>query len=153
MLVQHQPDTELHCTMSCLLWQSRDYGHLQAVKTISLLFAAGWWLVENADKQIAWFPASYLEEIDVHKDIQNAFCSDKEGKSAAGSLGPHILPSKHKDGGIFPSRQTQPLPLFAGSLYFVVRAYKSQKADELSLNNGVVVEVVRKSEDGWWLIR
>uniref|UniRef100_A0A672UEL9 NADPH oxidase organizer 1 n=1 Tax=Strigops habroptila TaxID=2489341 RepID=A0A672UEL9_STRHB len=46
----------------------------------------GWWLVENADKQIAWFPASYLEEIDVHKDIQNAFCSDEEGKSAAGSL-------------------------------------------------------------------
>uniref|UniRef100_A0A8B9FYH7 NADPH oxidase organizer 1 n=1 Tax=Amazona collaria TaxID=241587 RepID=A0A8B9FYH7_9PSIT len=85
----------------------RDYGHLQAVKTLSLLFAAGWWLVENADKQIAWFPASYLEEID----------------SAASSL------------------------------YFVVRAYESQKADELSLNNGVVVEVVRKSEDGWWLIR
>uniref|UniRef100_A0A8B9FUH6 NADPH oxidase organizer 1 n=1 Tax=Amazona collaria TaxID=241587 RepID=A0A8B9FUH6_9PSIT len=115
------PGTELLCTMSCLLGQSRDYGHLQAVKTLSLLFAAGWWLVENADKQIAWFPASYLEEID--------------------------------DGGIFPSRQTQPVPLSAGSLYFVVRAYESQKADELSLNNGVVVEVVRKSEDGWWLIR
>ncbi|KFZ59166.1 NADPH oxidase organizer 1, partial [Antrostomus carolinensis] len=78
----------------------------------------GWWLVENADKQIAWFPASYLEEIDVHKDIQNALSSNEEG-----------------------------------SLYFVVRAYESQKADELSLNNGVVVEVVRKSDDGWWLIR
>ncbi|NXL29937.1 NOXO1 oxidase, partial [Glaucidium brasilianum] len=78
----------------------------------------GWWLVENADKQIAWFPASYLEEIDVHKDIQSALSSDKEG-----------------------------------NLYFVARAYESQKADELSLNNGVVVEVVRKSNDGWWLIR
>ncbi|KAF1539677.1 NADPH oxidase organizer 1, partial [Eudyptula minor] len=78
----------------------------------------GWWLVENADKQIAWFPASYLEDIDVHKDIQNALSSKEEG-----------------------------------NLYFVVRAYESQKADELSLNNGVVVEVVRKSDDGWWLIR
>ncbi|NXC74659.1 NOXO1 oxidase, partial [Anhinga anhinga] len=78
----------------------------------------GWWLVENADKQIAWFPASYLEEVDVHEDIQNALSSNEEG-----------------------------------SLYFVVRAYESQKADELSLNNGVVVEVVRKSDDGWWLIR
>ncbi|KGL85996.1 NADPH oxidase organizer 1, partial [Charadrius vociferus] len=78
----------------------------------------GWWLVENADKQIAWFPASYLEDIDAHKDIQNAFSSNEEG-----------------------------------SLYFVVRAYESQKADELSLNNGVVVEVVKKSDDGWWLIR
>ncbi|XP_025951008.2 NADPH oxidase organizer 1 [Dromaius novaehollandiae] len=78
----------------------------------------GWWLVENADKQIAWFPAPYLEEIDVHKDIQNALSSKEEG-----------------------------------SLYFAVRAYESQKADELSLNNGVIVEVVRKSDDGWWLTR
>ncbi|NXT58598.1 NOXO1 oxidase, partial [Pluvianellus socialis] len=78
----------------------------------------GWWLVENADKQIAWFPASYLEEIDVHKDIQNALSSNEEG-----------------------------------NLYFVVRTYESQKADELSLNNGVVVEVVKKSDNGWWLIR
>lgn len=46
------------------------------------------------------------------------------------------------------------LPLIsAGSLYFVVRPYESQKADELSLNNGIVVEVVRKSDNGWWLIR
>ncbi|XP_062444618.1 NADPH oxidase organizer 1 [Rhea pennata] len=78
----------------------------------------GWWLVENADKQIAWFPAPYLEEIDIHKDIQNTFSSNEEG-----------------------------------SLYFAVQAYESQKADELSLNNGVIVEVVRKSDDGWWLTR
>ncbi|XP_008946121.1 PREDICTED: NADPH oxidase organizer 1 [Merops nubicus] len=38
----------------------------------------GWWLVENADKQIAWFPASYLEEIDIHRDIQNALSSNEE---------------------------------------------------------------------------
>lgn len=49
--------------------------------------------------------------------------------------------------------KTDLLFLSAGSLYFVVQAYESQKADELSLNNGVVVEVVRKSDDGWWLIR
>ncbi|NWI88316.1 NOXO1 oxidase, partial [Pitta sordida] len=78
----------------------------------------GWWLVENADKQIAWFPASYLEELDVHEDVQNAFSSNEEG-----------------------------------SLYFVVQAYEAQKADELSLNSGVVVEVLRRSDNGWWLIR
>ncbi|KAK2533610.1 Noxo1 [Columba guinea] len=88
------------------------------LKPFYFLFAAGWWLVENADKQIAWFPASYLEEIDIHRDIQNALSSNEEG-----------------------------------SLFFVVRAYEAQKADELSLNNGVVVEVVRKSDNGWWLIR
>lgn len=47
--------------------------------------------------------------------------------------------------------QTSLLP--PGSLYFVMRAYESQKADELSLNKGVVVEVVRRSDNGWWLIR
>ncbi|NXG23985.1 NOXO1 oxidase, partial [Grallaria varia] len=78
----------------------------------------GWWLVENADKQIAWFPASYLEELDIHEDIQTAFSSNEEG-----------------------------------SLYFVVQAYEAQKADELSLHCGVVVEVLRTSDNGWWLIR
>ncbi|XP_005523268.1 PREDICTED: NADPH oxidase organizer 1 [Pseudopodoces humilis] len=78
----------------------------------------GWWLVENADKQIAWFPASYLEELDACEDIQNDFSSDEEG-----------------------------------SLYFVVQAYEAQNADELSLNQGVVVEVLRRSHNGWWLIR
>ncbi|NXO07766.1 NOXO1 oxidase, partial [Oriolus oriolus] len=78
----------------------------------------GWWLVENADKQIAWFPASYLEELDACEDIENAFSSNEEG-----------------------------------SLYFVAQAYEAQKADELSLNQGVVVEVVRRSHNGWWLIR
>uniref|UniRef100_A0A8C3NNG7 SH3 domain-containing protein n=1 Tax=Cyanoderma ruficeps TaxID=181631 RepID=A0A8C3NNG7_9PASS len=65
----------------------------------------GWWLVENADKQIAWFPASYLEELDACEDMQNAF----------------------------------------SSLYFVAQAYEAQNADELSLNQGVVVEVLRRS--------
>ncbi|NXN77954.1 NOXO1 oxidase, partial [Bombycilla garrulus] len=78
----------------------------------------GWWLVENADKQIAWFPASYLEELDACEDIQNSFSSNEEG-----------------------------------SLYFVVQAYEAQKADELSLHQGVVVEVLRRSHNGWWLIR
>lgn len=65
----------------------RDYGYLSTFRLLNpffsfLLFAAGWWLVENADKQIAWFPASYLEEIDIYKDIQNALSSNNEGKSA-----------------------------------------------------------------------
>lgn len=33
--------------------------------------------MENADKQIAWFPASYLEQISAHKDIQNVESSDE----------------------------------------------------------------------------
>ncbi|KFQ36966.1 NADPH oxidase organizer 1, partial [Merops nubicus] len=47
----------------------------------------GWWLVENADKQIAWFPASYLEEIDIHRDIQNALSSNEEAQEGRGAVG------------------------------------------------------------------
>ncbi|NXD13887.1 NOXO1 oxidase, partial [Nothocercus nigrocapillus] len=78
----------------------------------------GWWLVENADKQIAWFPAPYLQQLDIHGESESASSSQEEG-----------------------------------CLYFAARAYESQEADELSLNNGVIVEVVRKSQDGWWLSR
>ncbi|NWJ00058.1 NOXO1 oxidase, partial [Crypturellus undulatus] len=79
---------------------------------------SGWWLVENADKQIAWFPAPYLQELELRGDSQSA-----------------------------PSAQEE------GCLYFASRAYESQEEDELSLHNGVIVEVVRKSQDGWWLSR
>ncbi|XP_034640039.1 NADPH oxidase organizer 1 [Trachemys scripta elegans] len=77
----------------------------------------GWWLVENKDQQIAWFPAPYLEERGTGEENLNARELDEEG-----------------------------------TLYYAVRAYKSQKADELSLNVGVVVEVLEKSDNGWWLI-
>uniref|UniRef100_A0A452J086 PX domain-containing protein n=1 Tax=Gopherus agassizii TaxID=38772 RepID=A0A452J086_9SAUR len=78
----------------------------------------GWWLVENKDQQIAWFPAPYLE---------------------ARALS--YLQSRN-----------DPFLFLPGTLYYTVRAYKSQKADELSLNVGVVVEVLEKSDNGWWLI-
>ncbi|XP_044834554.1 NADPH oxidase organizer 1 isoform X2 [Mauremys mutica] len=77
----------------------------------------GWWLVENKDQQIAWFPAPYLEARVTGEESLNARELDE-----------------------------------AGTLYYAVRAYKSQKADELSLNVGVVVEVLEKSDNGWWLI-
>lgn len=54
---------------------------------------------------------------------------------------------------LFLHKTTQPSLRPPGSLYFVMRAYEAQKADELSLNKGVVVEVVRRSDNGWWLIR
>lgn len=29
---------------------------------------SGWWLVENEDKKMAWFPAPYLEKLDEDED-------------------------------------------------------------------------------------
>lgn len=48
--------------------------------------------------------------------------------------------------------RNDPFLFLPGTLYYAVRAYESQKADELSLNVGVVVEVLEKSDNGWWLI-
>lgn len=40
-----------------------------------------------------------------------------------------------------------------GALYCAVRSYSTKKHDEVSVPIGSVVEVLRKSDDGWWLIR
>ncbi|XP_070782998.1 NADPH oxidase organizer 1b [Enoplosus armatus] len=77
---------------------------------------AGWWLVENEDKRLAWFPAPFLELWD-----------GEEENDAGFQLG--------------------------GALYCAVRSYSTKKADEVSVPIGSVVEVLRKSDDGWWLIR
>ncbi|XP_077357727.1 NADPH oxidase organizer 1b [Festucalex cinctus] len=74
---------------------------------------AGWWLVENEDKCIAWFPAPYLE--------------------------------KEEDDDMGARRE--------GALYCAVRNYITKKADEVSVPIGSVVEVLRMSDDGWWLTR
>ncbi|XP_033466869.2 NADPH oxidase organizer 1-like [Epinephelus lanceolatus] len=78
---------------------------------------AGWWLVENENKRLAWFPAPYLELWDTEDD---------DG-----------------DDGF----------QLAGALYCAVRSYNTKKDDEVSVPIGSVVEVLRKSDDGWWFIR
>lgn len=77
---------------------------------------AGWWLVENEDKRLAWFPAPYLELMEGEDDEDAGF------------------------------------PL-GGALYCAVRSYSTKKEDEVSVAIGSVVEVLRKSDNGWWLIR
>ncbi|XP_061611461.1 neutrophil cytosol factor 1-like isoform X2 [Phyllopteryx taeniolatus] len=74
---------------------------------------AGWWLVENEDKCIAWFPAPYLEK---EKDDERVFQQE-------------------------------------GALCCAVRNYFTKKADEVSVPIGSVVEVLRMTDDGWWLTR
>lgn len=79
---------------------------------------AGWWLVENEDKRLAWFPAPYLELSEGDDD------DDDEDELQ-----------------------------LRGALYCAVRSYTSKKVDEISVPIGSVVEVLRKSDNGWWLIR
>ncbi|KAG8433330.1 hypothetical protein GDO86_017567 [Hymenochirus boettgeri] len=78
--------------------------------------STGWWLVENEDRQIAWFPAPYL------KHYQN---TEEEDHT--------ILQCK-------------------GMFCVVIKTYEAQNSDELSVSIGGVVEVLQKSNHGWWLI-
>ncbi|XP_059893004.1 NADPH oxidase organizer 1-like [Gadus macrocephalus] len=86
---------------------------------------AGWWLVENQHKRLAWFPAPYLQmfkedsndDDDDHNDLEEALL---EGGAA---------------------------------LYLAVRTFTGQKADEVSVPIGAVVSVLRMTKDGWWLVR
>lgn len=79
---------------------------------------AGWWLVENEDKQMAWFPAPYLEK---------EYDDDDDEDDVGG------------DG--------------RGTMCTVIKNYTATKDDEISVNIGTVVEVLQKSDNGWWLIR
>ncbi|KAM5151810.1 LOW QUALITY PROTEIN: uncharacterized protein ACMZJ9_010065 [Mantella aurantiaca] len=78
--------------------------------------SSGWWLVENEDRQIAWFPAPYLQEERSHEaDDHTKECQEK------------------------------------GILCVVTKGYEAQDSDEITVMVGVVVEVLRKSDNGWWL--
>ncbi|KAM8843875.1 NADPH oxidase organizer 1a [Spinachia spinachia] len=82
---------------------------------------AGWWLVENEDKRMAWFPAPYLEKLEEEDDEGDE--DDTEESSERGLL------------------------------CTAVKTYKATKDDEISVAIGSVVEVLQKSDNGWWLIR
>ncbi|XP_012669910.2 NADPH oxidase organizer 1-like isoform X2 [Clupea harengus] len=77
----------------------------------------GWWLVENEEKHLAWFPAPYLE------------------------------PCEEDDDDDFDTVSSE------NTFYCAARNYVSKNRDEVSVHIGSVVEVLRKSGDGWWLIR
>ncbi|XP_004373446.1 NADPH oxidase organizer 1 [Trichechus manatus latirostris] len=56
----------LHCLQPYRTQDTRGRPfHVRAQEPLDVLLrhASGWWLVENEDKQMAWFPAPYLEEV------------------------------------------------------------------------------------------
>ncbi|XP_035389628.1 NADPH oxidase organizer 1-like isoform X1 [Electrophorus electricus] len=79
---------------------------------------AGWWLVENESKCLAWFPAPFLE-----------ICEDEEEDDELDNA----------------AAQTP--------LYCAARSYTAKTRDELSVAIGTVLEVLQKSDNGWWLAR
>ncbi|XP_066239006.1 NADPH oxidase organizer 1 isoform X6 [Saccopteryx leptura] len=56
----------LHCLQPFSTQDTRGQPfHAQAQESLDVLLRhpSGWWLVANEDQQMAWFPASYLEEV------------------------------------------------------------------------------------------
>lgn len=80
--------------------------------------SSGWWLVENEEKRVAWFPAPYLKNPEKNDDTNSATDSD-----------------------------------YDGILYYASKGYEAMSSDELSIVIGVLVEVIEKSKNGWWLVR
>ncbi|XP_072273641.1 NADPH oxidase organizer 1-like [Pyxicephalus adspersus] len=78
--------------------------------------SSGWWLVENEDQQIAWFPAPYLQLDKNHEEGDNTKECQQEGIQCV-----------------------------------VIKGYEAQNFDELTVMVGVVVTVLKKSDNGWWL--
>ncbi|XP_075421856.1 NADPH oxidase organizer 1-like [Ascaphus truei] len=74
----------------------------------------GWWLVENGDMQLAWFPAPYLKATEERCTAQDC-------------------PAE-------------------GTACIVVNTFEAQNSDELSVSVGLVVKVLKQSDNGWWLI-
>ena len=42
---------------------------------------------------------------------------------------------------------------FTEEKYITTQIYKAELDDEISLDTGVLVEVIQKNFDGWWLVR
>ncbi|XP_026063272.1 NADPH oxidase organizer 1a [Carassius auratus] len=76
----------------------------------------GWWLVENEAKNLAWFPAPYLQRAEMDDD------------------GPDVMDGE----SVF---------------YVAAKSYRAMNSDELSVEIGSVVEVLQKSDNGWWIVR
>ncbi|XP_076856400.1 NADPH oxidase organizer 1b [Brachyhypopomus gauderio] len=80
---------------------------------------AGWWLVENESKCLAWFPAPFLET-----------CEDED-----------------EEDDMLDTEAVQ------RSLYLTAKSYTATTRDELSVTIGTLVEVLQKTDNGWWLVR
>nr|XP_023677854.1 NADPH oxidase organizer 1 isoform X2 [Paramormyrops kingsleyae] len=85
----------------------------------------GWWLVENNEKHVAWFPAPYLEK-----------CGEEEEEEEEEKEEVEVDSSSNKS-----------------RLFRVVRSYTPEHDDELAVSIGALVQVLQKPKTGWWLVR
>ncbi|KAK5880940.1 hypothetical protein CesoFtcFv8_021797 [Champsocephalus esox] len=89
----------------------------------------------------------YGEKLDVLiKDPSGWWLVENDSKGLAWFPAPYLqlLDGEDEEDSVFQH---------AGDLYCAVRSYTTKQHDEVSVPIGSAVEVLRKSDDGWWLVR
>ncbi|XP_035674150.1 neutrophil cytosolic factor 1-like [Branchiostoma floridae] len=99
---------------------------------------SGWWLVENASCERGWVPASHLE-------ADTPSPTPKPGTQSVGS--PATQPG-HETGSMSESGGEAPI-----QRYVTTRPYTATEDDELSFCVGAVLQVLQRTDDGWWQAR
>ncbi|XP_016521852.1 NADPH oxidase organizer 1-like [Poecilia formosa] len=101
---------------------------------------------ETRDTKNRTFKAAADDKLDVLiKDPAGWWLVESEDKRLAWFPAPYLElcdEEEEEEGGFL-----------GGSLYCAVRNYSTSKTDEVGVAIGCVVEVLRKSDDGWWLVR
>lgn len=93
---------------------------------LTLLDDSGdWWLAENNNSQKGYIPRNFVEEIF----------------------------NQNLDPQIQNSTQSQTKPSTKSTFCTVKTEYTAQRDDELSITPGLKIQVLEKSDDGWWLGR
>ncbi|XP_026171669.1 NADPH oxidase organizer 1-like [Mastacembelus armatus] len=103
---------------------------------------------ETKDTKNRPFKVAIDEKLDVLiKDPAGWWLVEKEDKRLAWFPAPYLESWEGQDGDDDDRFQ------MAGVLYCAVKSYSTKKDDEVSVTIGSVVEVLRKSDDGWWFVR
>ncbi|XP_027887919.1 NADPH oxidase organizer 1b [Xiphophorus couchianus] len=101
---------------------------------------------ETRDTKNRTFKAAADDKLDVLiKDPAGWWLVESEDKRLAWFPAPYLElcdEEEEEEGGFL-----------GGSLYCAVRNYSTSKSDEVGVAIGCVVEALRKSDDGWWLVR
>ncbi|KAM3598697.1 uncharacterized protein V6R79_021484 [Siganus canaliculatus] len=104
---------------------------------------------ETKDTKNKPFKAAMDEKLDVLiKDKGGWWLVEKEDKRMAWFPAPYLEKLEDDD-----DDDEMDGPSDRGMLYTAVKSYKATKDDEISVVIGAVVEVLQKSDNGWWLIR
>ncbi|PIO28333.1 hypothetical protein AB205_0139690, partial [Aquarana catesbeiana] len=104
---------------------------------------SGWWFVSTADEQ-GWVPATCLEAQDGGQD--DFTIQPEEAPWRYWSLPRHVG-RRRTLGDLYTSGWCPE------EKYSVIYPYIARDQDEITLDKGVIVEVIQKNLEGWWKIR